>query len=170
MRENTGVAPIDPLLAKPHTAGSELLDELYRRHHRRLRGLAASVMLDWSVADEVVHDAFAGLAGRIDGVDNPEGYLQRSVVNLALRAVKRRRRTLPARPIEPPSIPEIDEMWATVCDLPAHQRAVLVLRFWEDLTQDQIADVLDIPVGTVKSTLHRALHALKAQLEAEEER
>ena len=171
MRENADVVPIDPLLAQPPSDRTEiLLEDLYRRHQRRLRGLAASVMLDWSQADEVVHDAFAGLADRVDEVDNPEGYLQRSVINNALQIVKRRGRTLPARPIEPPSIPEIDEMWSLVSGLPARQRAVLVLRFWEDLTQDQIADVLDIPVGTVKSALHRALRALKSELEAKEER
>jgi RNA polymerase sigma factor (sigma-70 family) len=164
------VVPIDPLLAQPRADRAErLLEDLYRQHQRRLRGLAASAMLDWSQADEVVHDAFAGLAGRVDEVDNPEGYLQRSVINLALRVVKRRGRTVPARPIEPPSIPEIDEMWSIVATLPARQRAVLVLRFWEDLTQDQIADVLDIPLGTVKSALHRALRALKVELEAQEE-
>jgi RNA polymerase sigma factor (sigma-70 family) len=146
-----------------------VLDDLYRRHHRRLRALAASVMLDWSVADEVVHDAFAGLARRIDEVDNPEGYLQRSVINLALQVVKRRGRTLPARPIERSAVPEIDEMWTIVAALPTRQRAVLVLRFWEDLTHEQIADVLEIPIGTVKSTLHRALRDLKARIQASEE-
>lgn len=161
--------PIDPLLFVPRVDPTDRLDDLYREHHRRLRGLAAAVTLDRSVADEVVHDAFVGLAGRIGEVANPEGYLQRSVINLALRVVKRRGRTLPARPIQPPPIPEIDEMWSVVALLPARQRAVIVLRFWEDLTQEQIANVLDVPIGTVKSTLHRALRSVKDHLEAQEE-
>lgn len=171
VRENAEVVPIDPLLGtRPGPSAAQLLDDLYREQRERLRGLAASVMLDWSQADEVVHDAFAGLAPRLGDVDNPEGYLHRSVVNLALRVVKRRGRQLPARPIERTSIPEIDEMWAIVASLPPRQRAVLVLRFWEDLTQEQIADILDIPLGTVKSTLHRALRHLRTQIEGSEER
>lgn len=168
MRESSGAVPIDPLLVAPPEDQADRLDVLYREHRRRLRGLAASVMLDWSAADEVVHDAFAGLAERFGVVENPEGYLQRSVINLALRVVKRRGRMMPARPIRPPAIPEIDEMWSVVAGLPARQRAVVVLQFWEDLTQEQIADVLDIPIGTVKSTLHRALRSVRDHLEAQE--
>lgn len=72
-------------------------------------------------------------------------------------------RDVPVRPIANATNPEIDEAWALVAQLPAQQRAVVVLRFWEDLSQEQIAGVLDIPLGTVKSTLHRALRTLKAR-------
>jgi RNA polymerase sigma factor (sigma-70 family) len=156
---------IDPLIRARPADGDELA-ELYRRHSRRLSGLAAAVTLDRSVADEVVHDAFTGLAPRLAEVRDPVAYLQRSVVNLGIRVVRRRERSrsLPQRPVEHSSIPEVDELWAVVGALPVHQRAVVVLRFWEDLTQDRIAEVLDIPVGTVKSTLHRALQSIKEQL------
>lgn len=145
---------------------SASIEELYVRHARRLTGLAAAVTLDRSVAAEIVQDAFAGLAGRIADVREPEAYLQRSVVNLGIRAVRRRElaRALPQRPVEHSSIPEVDELWALVSGLPVQQRAVVVLRFWEDLTQEQIASVLDIPIGSVKSTLHRALKTLKELL------
>jgi RNA polymerase sigma factor (sigma-70 family) len=156
---------LDPLLAtRPATVDS--VAELFGLHRRRLMGLAAAVTLDRSVADEIVQEAFAGLTPRIAVVRDPEAYLQRSVINLSIRVVRRRERarSVVARPLEQSAIPEIDELWDVVAGLPVQQRAVVVLRFWEDLSQKQIASVLEIPIGSVKSTLHRALLALKAQL------
>lgn len=157
---------IDPLVRPTSRPDSARLDDLYLRHRRRLEGLAAAVTLDRATAPEVVQDAFAGLASRLDDVLDPVAYLQRSVINLGIRAVRRRERdrSLPLRPIEHSTIPDVDEMWALVVRLPVHQRAVVVLRFWEDLTQEQIADTLGLPLGTVKSTLYRALRTLKEQL------
>jgi RNA polymerase sigma factor (sigma-70 family) len=156
---------LDPLLAaRPGAVDS--VAELFGRHRRRLMGLAAAVTLDRSVADEIVQEAFAGLTSRIAVVRDPEAYLQRSVINLSIRVVRRRERarSVVALPLEQSAIPEIDELWDVVAGLPVQQRAVVVLRFWEDLSQKQIASVLEIPIGSVKSTLHRALLALKAQL------
>ena len=157
---------LDPLLASRPPAGRSVA-ELFSRHRRRLLGLAAAVTLDRSVADEIVQEAFAGLTSRIDAVRDPEAYLQRSVINLAIGVVRRRERarSVVLRPLEPSDIPEIDELWDVVADLPVQQRAVVVLRFWEDLSQQQIANVLSIPLGSVKSTLHRALLALKDKLQ-----
>ena len=137
---------------------------MYAQHRGRLRGLAAAITLDRSVADDVVQDAFAGLAGRIDSIDDPAAYLHRSVVNLSLKVLRRRGlersvATPSARVVSPP---EIELAWAQVAALPAQQRAVVVLRFWEDLSYDRIAEVMDVPVGTVKSSLHRALQVLRA--------
>ena len=64
----------------------------------------------------------------------------------------------------PASSPEIDETWTSVLGLPATQRAVVLLRFWQDMTIDAIAETLGWPAGSVKSTLHRALKNLKEQL------
>ncbi len=120
--------------------------------------------LDRSVADEVVQEAFAGLASRFETVERPEAYLQRSVINTAIHLVRRRERArlVPVRPVRHSQIPEIDDAWELVAELPVQQRAVVVLRFWEDLSVEQIASVLEIPIGTVKSTLHRALRTLKS--------
>lgn len=136
---------------------------LYARHQRRLRGLALAITLDRSAAEEIVNDAFLGITARIERIDNPAGYLQRSVVNQAIDHVRRRERAraLPQEPLLPTTIPDIDEAWSLVAELPAAQRAVVVLRFWEDLTQEQIAGALELPLGTVKSTLHRALTTLR---------
>lgn len=163
-REASGMR--DPLLGDLDEPSDEKVARLYRVHHRRLRGLAAAVTFDHSVADEIAHDAFAKLIERGSDVRNPEGYLQRSVINLAITHVRRRERArrLPRRRIEPAIDPEIDDVWAALAELGARQRAVVVLRFYEDQTYEQIASILDIPVGSVKSTLHRALSTLREKL------
>lgn len=156
----------DPLLVSPPAVSVPDLELLYVAHHRRLRSLAASITFDRSVADEIVHDAFAALTPRLSGVRDPEAYLQRSVVNLAISHVRRRERArrLPVHRVEHTSIPEVDGVWDALATLSARQRAVVVLRFYEDLSYDRIAEVLGVPIGSVKSTLHRALAALEDQL------
>lgn len=163
--------PNDPLLRGPESArdcGSDQVAELFRDHRYRLVNLAFAITLDAGVADEIVQDAFLGLQRRVGDVDNPVGYLQRSVVNRSVSIIRRRRlanlRAAQAPPPSSASSPEIDEMWSRVQHLPPKQRAVVVLRFWEDLSLAEIARVLRRPSGSVKSTLHRALMTLKEDL------
>ena len=97
---------------------------------------------------------------------NPPAYLRTSVANLArsrLRRLRLERRIAPHDHIIV-NIPDIDETWEAVCRLPFRQRAVLVLRYYEDLTEADIAQVLDCRLGTVKSTMHRALARLRKEL------
>jgi RNA polymerase sigma factor (sigma-70 family) len=156
---------MDPLMQVDVDAATDV-ETLYVEHRGRLLGLAAAITLDRGVAEEIVHDAFAGLQRHTRHVDNPVGYLQRSVVNLSVNVVRRRQVAArhPVAPSPPASTPEIDETWASVVGLPARERAVVVLRFWQDMTIDAIADTLDWPAGSVKSTLHRALQHLKEDL------
>jgi len=159
--------PSDPLLRSVARAPAALdVERLYVQHRGRLLGLAAAITLDRGAAEDIVHDAFAGLQRHSVGVDNPIGYLQRSVVNLSVNLM-RRRRVAARHPAPPPlsaSAADIDETWARVLGLPPKQRAVVVLRFWEDMTIDAIAETLGWPSGSVKSTLHRALQHLKEDL------
>ena len=159
--------PIDPLLRPMPTVRRDVdVAALYVEHRRRLLGVAAAITLDRALAEEIVHDAFAGLQRHAGRVENPVGYLQRSVVNISLKLMRRRRVAArhPAVPELPASTPDIDETWSSVLDLPANQRAVVVLRFWQDMTIDAIAETLGWPAGSVKSTLHRALKQLKEEL------
>jgi RNA polymerase sigma factor (sigma-70 family) len=142
------------------------VDSIYVQQRRRLLGLAAAITLDPGAAEEILHDAFVGLQRHALQVDNPEGYLQRSVINLAINRV-RRRKVAAAHPPPPPPVassPEIDETWAVVQRLPVQQRAVVVLRYWDDMTVEGIAETLGWPLGSVKSTLHRALRRLEVEL------
>jgi DNA-directed RNA polymerase specialized sigma24 family protein len=158
----------DPLLASTHAGRSMVvLGDLYEANFDRLCGLAAAITLDRAAGPEIVQDAFAGLTGRFEHVRDPVAYLQRSVVNLSIRVVKRRDRArrVPMFPVGHHVSREVDELWDLVGRLPARQRAVVVLRFWEDLTYEQIAGVLDVPLGTVQSRLHRGLAKLREEIE-----
>ena len=142
------------------------LEVLFRDHHVRLTRLATAIILDSTLAEDVVQEAFAGLHRNAARVDNPGGYLQRSVVNQSIKVQRRRATASRYRPDPSPTsgIPEIDETWDAVRSLPARQRAVVALRYWEDLSETQIAVTLGWPNGTVKSTLHRALAHLKKEI------
>jgi RNA polymerase sigma factor (sigma-70 family) len=161
----------DPLLRRgearaPNQASEIDVAALFRDNRSRLVGLSTAILLDPIVAEEVVQDAFEGLQRNAGHVDNPVGYLQRTVVNLSISTV-RRRKVVARHPISaapPASLPEIDEAWAAVVRLPAKQRAVVVLRFWQDQSIDAIAEILTCPAGSVKSTLHRALKQLEKEL------
>ncbi len=150
---------------RSHDGGD--LELLFAVQRGRMCGLAAAVTFDRSVADEIVQEAFARFLESGSNIENPAGYLRRSVINLAITFVRRRERArrLPVHPIEPAMNPEVDDVWGVLEQLSARQRAVVVLRFYEDQSYEQIASTLSMPVGTVKSTLHRALSALKEKLQ-----
>jgi RNA polymerase sigma factor (sigma-70 family) len=161
----------DPLLRRvslPAAAADSvtIVEEMYRLHRVRLMHLAAAITLDRAMAEEVVQEAFIGLHRNLESVDNPAGYLQRSVVHRSI-SVLRRRRVASRSPAPVASIvvsPEVDETWSMVTRLPARERAVVILRFWEDLSESAVATTLGWPTGTVKSTLHRALKRLRREL------
>jgi DNA-directed RNA polymerase specialized sigma24 family protein len=157
----------DPLLIRPRPVEAVDVEGAYRRHAVRLGNLAAAITLDRSLAEEVVQDAFAGLHQRRFVVADPAAYLQRAVVNRSI-SVLRRRRVAGSHPLPlaPVSIdPEIDETWGAVTALPPRERAAVVLRYWLDLSEADIAASLGWPNGTVKSTLHRALRRLREELQ-----
>jgi RNA polymerase sigma-70 factor (sigma-E family) len=142
------------------------LSALYRRQGTAMIRLARLMTGSTAVAEEVVQDAFLRMQQRREQPQNPDGYLRTTVANLA-RGHLRRLRLERRPPHRDPVIvddPEIDETWAAVCRLPFRQRAVLALRFYEDLPEAEIARVLGCRPGTVKSSLHRGLAKLREEL------
>ncbi len=121
-----------------------------------------------AIGEELVQEAFIALSQRWSGVDNPGGYLRTSVLNLS-RGYHRRqaveRKYAPRPQLLASFNPEVDEMWGKVKALPAEFREVIVLRFYEDLQVDEIAQVLQVPAGTVKSRIHRGLAKLREVIE-----
>ena len=138
-------------------------EETYRACYVRLTRVAHLLTGSNEVAEEVVQDAFVALYPRFGTVDNPGGYLYRSVVN-GCRGWARRRAKADhlalAEPAKVAGAPELDETWAALAGLSARKRAIVVLRFYEDLPLAEIGEVLGCRTGTVKSQLHRALEQL----------
>jgi RNA polymerase sigma factor (sigma-70 family) len=122
-----------------------------------------------AVAEEIVQDAFAGLYVRFDAVDNPAAYVRTAVVRGAVTWKKRRametdRMARIDEPL-PTGIGEIDTTWEALRALRPERRAVLVLRYYEDLSHAQIAALLSCAVATVRTRLHRGLADLRKELE-----
>ena len=156
----------------------EAVTNLYAAHYRGLVRLAALLLRETATAEEVVQDAFVAMHGAWRRLDDPEralAYLRRSVVN---RARSAHRRHLVAAKHQPTAMGDeasaeshvmSAQTRAAVMDalhqLPTRQREVLVLRYYSDLSEAQIADALDISRGAVKSHAHRGMTALRSTLE-----
>jgi RNA polymerase sigma-70 factor (sigma-E family) len=111
---------------------------------------------------------------RVQSADNPDAFVRRIMLNQLLSW--RRRRSWTERPTDrPPDAPaeptyesgDRDEMWVLLGQLPPRQRAVLVLRFYEDLTDDEIANILNCAPATVRSHASKALARLRCLVVAE---
>jgi RNA polymerase sigma-70 factor (sigma-E family) len=145
--------------------------EYVRSRHAELLRFAHVLCGDPHLAADLVQDALerVGVAWlRIQRQDDPEGYLRRVIVHRYVsrwRALRRERLVadLPERR-HIDAEPADRELWGLLAALPPRQRAVLALRFYEDLSEAQIADVLGCSVGTVKSTSSRALTKLRTGL------
>jgi RNA polymerase sigma factor (sigma-70 family) len=105
--------------------------------------------------------------------ENPVAYARRTIVNLAKDDWRRQMRRprlvsvdrLPETPAYDATTGDREPLLAALRGLPARQRAVVVLRYWEDLSTAQTAALLGISEGTVKSTSNRALASLRSILE-----
>ena len=118
-------------------------------------------------AEDLVQDAFAKMQARWDEVEHPIAYLRRSIVN---GAASRRRRQAVAHRNQPVPVSETVELGASelrdaIAALPHRQRAAVVLRYYEDLSEADIADALGCRIPAVKSLLHRALRDLREVVE-----
>ncbi len=148
---------------------SDAFADVYRSEHDHLVRLASLLLGSSTVAEDVVQDAFAKLHGRLRRVDNPAAWLWTVVVNGCRNekrrwAVARRHAHLLAVDTVEPDVP-VDELIGSLRSLPIRQRTVVVLRFYEDLPEADIAALLGIRLGTVKSRLHRALAQLREEVE-----
>lgn len=132
---------------------------------------------DSHAAEDLLADAIARTLPRwrAGEVRDVTAYVRRVVVNLAARGWRRRRIsrdrdhhavewTTPALELDT-GVVERDRVWAAVLALPPRRRAVVVLRYYDDLSEPRMAELLGIGVGTVKSQLSRALDQLRAALD-----
>ena len=150
------------------TGVAATFEETFQSERARLARLAHLLTGSNALGEELLQEAFISLHRRWDQVDNPAAYVRATVINLA-RSSQRRQRLerrhsmscVPAAGLPP----DIDEMWQLLQRLPANQRAVIVLRFYEDRALTQIASDLGRPLGTVKSLLYRALKRLREEVQ-----
>ena len=148
---------------------------LYQQHSPAAYRLAYLITGESELAEDLVQDAFVRLIGRFTRLRDPDAfdaYLRRTVVNLSYSTFRRRRMErahLDGQTAPPttglPDVETADELWGQLHRLAPRQRAALVLRYYEDLSEQQTADLLGCPVRTVKSLVARGLAAMRAQQE-----
>jgi len=128
--------------------------------------MAALLLGSDASAEEVVQECFIRLGRRWDRIERPAPYLRAAVVN-ACRS-HRRRVALEQRPqLQPTTATEFhaDELGDALAQLPYRQRAALVLRFYEDLSEADIAAAIGCRPSTVRSLVHRGLAQLREVIE-----
>jgi RNA polymerase sigma-70 factor (sigma-E family) len=147
-------------------------DEFVVTRSSRLLRTAFLLTRDWALAEDLLQTALAKswfAWGRLD--DDPEPYVRKVLINTYASWWRRRWRgetpseSLPEAPAHGPDptaqIDDRDQLWQALGRLPRRQQAVVVLRYFEDLTEAQTADALGVSTGTVKSQTSKALARLR---------
>jgi RNA polymerase sigma-70 factor (ECF subfamily) len=159
------------LVREAQQGSSAAMARLYSAHWRAAYRAAYLVVHEAAAAEDIAQDAFLAAVDALDRFDRRRPFapwLHRIVVNRALdwarREALRRKVSRPESVFEPlPPPAEIGgEMMAALKELPAEQRAVVVLRHLLEYTPGEIAGMLDLPRGTVNSRLRRGLDRLRA--------
>jgi RNA polymerase sigma-70 factor (sigma-E family) len=155
-------------------AEADAFDAFVRARMPALLRFAHALTGDPHTAADLVQDALerTGMRwSRLDRQGDPEAYVRRAILNgRTSRWRKLRRETLvDAMPdrlgvLDPPG--HDDQLWRLLATLPQRQRAVLVLRYYEDMSEEQIASTLGCAPGTVKSQASKALAKLRLALTA----
>jgi RNA polymerase sigma-70 factor (sigma-E family) len=160
-----------PLRARDRA--STKLRDLYVDFAPEAGRLAYLLVGDADAAQDIAQDAFVRVGPRLRWLRDPEKarfYLRTTVINLCRAHWRRRKREQPQQEMDSwlptqqdhgPRVDQRDEILTALQRLPARQRAAVVLRYYEDLSEHQTADLLGCPVGTVKSSVSRALQTLR---------
>jgi RNA polymerase sigma-70 factor (sigma-E family) len=173
-----GVAAVD---TEPDAADVtvDMLTETYRAHYASLLKLAALLLDDTASCEDVVQEAFIRVHGARSRVRDPEktlAYLRQTVVNLSRSTLRRR---LVGMRLAPKPMPDMasaeegaydllekDALIQALKGIQRRQREVLVLRYFSDMTEAQVAQALGISVGSVKAYSSRGIEALRVRMEA----
>ncbi len=167
--------------APPVVAGTTVdhLTETYQAHYRSLLGLAALLLDDTASCEDVVQEAFIRVhsaRNRVRDRDKTLAYLRQTVVNLSRSALRRRILGLKLLSKPMPDMAsaeegaydqlERDDLIKAMRGLQRRQREVLVLRYFADMTEAQVAETLGISLGSVKAYGSRGIAALRVAMEA----
>ena len=166
--------------ARAEWSADRAVVELYSQHYRSLVRLAALLVRDTPTAEEVVQDSFVAMHDgwqRLRDTEKALAYLRQAVVNRSRSVL--RHRTVVDKNLQkaPPDMPSAEHgamvllersaVVAALRDLPGRQREAIVLRYYADLSEAQIATAMGISRGAVKSHTSRGMAALRAALEHE---
>ncbi len=168
------------LVRRTQKGDQQAFETLALRSHARLQSIAVGILRDPHIAEDAVQQALVAIWRDIRGLRDPakfEGWSYRLLVRICYAEVKRQPRwtsdTSVAEAHEPiaadayDAIDHRDQLERAFSRLSVDHRAVVVLHRLQGMPLEQIADVLGVPIGTVKSRLSRAMEGLKAALEAE---
>lgn len=145
---------------------------LYEAEYSSLLRVARLATGSPQLAEEAVHEAFITVYTRRDSIEQPGAYLRRVVVNNCYSM--QRRRSLERKKVEELGhwardeicLPdELDGIWESLGRLSYRQRTALVLRYYEDMTIQGVADAMGVRLGTAKSLIHRGLKRLEEEVE-----
>jgi len=175
---------MDPeLVIMAQHGDQEAFETLATMAHPRLYRVALGVLGDAGTADDATQQALIAIWRDLPRLRDPhkfEGWSYRLLVRACYAEAKRRPAWLPAsaigdshEPVAPDAYADIvqhDQLAHGLRRLSVEHRAVIVLRYMLDLPLDQVADALDVSLGTVASRLNRALTALRAALDADARR
>lgn len=162
------------------TAEPKRLAELYERNAPGALRLAYLITSDPDLAQDIAQDAFIRVAGRFRYLRSPDAfdaYLRRTVVNLCnshfrhqrvVRAALEREASLATRPVEDPDPGLREELRAALHRLPARQRTALVLHYYEDLSEEQLANAMGCSVSAARSLVARGKQTLRTVIGSEE--
>ena len=149
--------------------------EFFTSQYGRLRRLGFLLTGDWAQAEDLAQEALVRVYWRWSLVRrqaHPEAYARKVLVNRhrsllrRLRVEARHARQTRVEAADLGQREQLQTVQAAIRRLPARQRAVLILRYHEDLPEREVARLLRIPVGTVKSSTNRALTRLRRDLRA----
>jgi RNA polymerase sigma-70 factor (ECF subfamily) len=162
-------------------SGDEVFAALTRRHLDSAYRLAWAILGDSGDADDATQDAFALAWRNRRSLRDParfDAWFGRILINVCRQLLRQRLRQRSrqfGRPVEVDTGPAVSDTSQPTSDrdaitramgrLDADHRIVVILRYWADLTVDEIAARLDVPPGTVKSRLHYALRSMRPGLE-----
>lgn len=157
-------------------AFNQLAVHLYPRLHR----IAASIVGDAQVAQDATQQAMLDVWRKLPQLRDPsrfEAWCYRALTNACRSEGRRRQRwgrdasgpwaVEPAIPDATRVVEQRDLLQRGFERLSVEHRTILVLRYYADMTQEQVGEVLDLPIGTVRSRLSRAIRSLQAALDAE---
>jgi len=164
----------DDLVERANRGEVEAFEELYRRHRDWAAALAYRFTGDRDDALDVLQDAFSYLFSKFPGfvlTASLRTFLYPTIKHLSLDRRRRRKPTVDIEAYEEelPLIPAPEAGVSSALvqaleELPAAHREVVLLRFVDDLSLEQIAEAAEVPLGTVKSRLHHALQKLRLRL------